>query len=69
MRRLPPKGPIDRPEPSPSLIEGLIEGGSTPEQARLVAEGVVDRGGSLHLVDYLTSQGRGRLYETPAVPG
>ena len=56
-----PEGPIVRPEPSPTLIEGLVEGGSTPEQARLVAEGIVDRGPSLHMINYLTSQGHGNL--------
>ena len=56
-----PEGPIVRPEPSPTLIEGLIAGGSTPEQARLVAEAVVDRGPSLHMVNSLTMQGHGNL--------
>jgi hypothetical protein len=62
LRRLAPKGPIVRPEPSPSLIEALVEDGADPEQARRLAEGVTDRGPSVHTVDYLTSQGRGDFY-------
>jgi hypothetical protein len=59
---LAPDGPIVKPEPSPTLIAELIEGGSSPEQARLVAEGVVDRGPSIHMINYLTSQGTSSFY-------
>jgi plasmid stability protein len=62
LSRLAPKGDMVRPEPSPTLIEGLVEGGSTPEQARRLAEGIIDRGPSIHTIDYLTSQGRGDFY-------
>jgi Arc-like DNA binding domain len=62
LRRLAPEGPIVRPEPSPTLIEGLIEGGSTPEEARQLAEAITDRTAAVHVVEYLVGQGQGDFH-------
>jgi hypothetical protein len=62
LRHLAPDGEIVRPEPSPTLIEGLTADGTSLEQARRLAEGIVDRGPALHTVGYLTGQGRGDFY-------
>jgi hypothetical protein len=62
LRRFAPAGPMVRPEPPETLIEGLMLDGTSREKARRLAEGIVDRGPSLHTVGYLAGRGKGPFH-------